>query len=54
MFLFRLVQESEGGGRLEVLPDDSFPSRVDKLGWSAQVTEGRVMLDSRAVCSLVW
>lgn len=51
--LVRLVQESEGGGRLEVLPDDSFPSRADKIGWSAGLTEGRVMLDHRAVYSIV-
>jgi hypothetical protein len=51
--LVRLVQEGEGGGRLEVLPDDSFPSRVDKLGWSAGLVEGRVMLDHRAVVSCV-
>lgn len=51
--LVRLVQEGEGGGRLEVLPDDSFPSRVDKLGFSASLVEGRVMLDQRAVVSAV-
>lgn len=51
--LVRLVQESAGGGRLEVLPDDSFPARADKVGWSASVNEGRVMLDQRAVVSAV-
>ncbi len=51
--LVRLVQESEGGGRLEVLPDDSFPARADKIGWSAGLVEGRVMLDHRAVYSIV-
>jgi hypothetical protein len=51
--LVRLVQEGEGGGRLEVLPDDSFPARVDKLGFSASLVEGRVMLDQRAVVSAV-
>jgi len=52
--LVRLVQESDGGGRLNVQPDDSFPSREDKLGFYASSNEGRVMLDTRAVVSCVF
>lgn len=52
--LVRLVQETEGGGRLTVSPSDEYPLRVDKLGFVAGVTEGRAMLDQRSVSSLVW
>lgn len=51
--LVKLVEESEGGGRLTVTPDDSFVARADKVGWYAGLVEGRVMLDHRAIYSVV-
>ena len=49
----RVVEEGEGG-TLAVIPDDQFPIRVQKLGFSAQVKEGRAMLDQRCIvgCSM--
>ena len=48
-----MVEEGEGG-TLAVIPDDQFPIRVQKLGFSAQVKEGRAMLDQRCIvgCSM--
>ena len=40
------------GGTVTVNVDDSFPLRSDKIGFWAQVREGRVALDSRAVLGL--
>lgn len=52
--LTRLVQESDGGGRLQVMPDDSFPMRSEKFGYYAKLTEGRVVLDHRALAGLIF
>ncbi len=51
--LVRLVQESEGGGRLEVTPEDGYRSREDKIGWVAGLHEGRVALEHKAFYSIV-
>lgn len=51
--LTRLVQTNEGGGSLEVMPDDSFPMRSDKLGYFAKLTEGRVILDHRNLAGII-
>lgn len=52
--LTRLVQTNEGGGALEVMPDDSFPARSEKFGYYAKMTEGRVILDHRALGGLIF
>lgn len=52
--LTRLVQESDGGGRLQVMPDDSFPMRSEKFGYYGRLTEGRVVLDHRALAGCIF
>lgn len=44
--LTRLVQTGEAG-TLQVMPDDSFSMRSEKIGFYSKLTEGRVVLDSR-------
>lgn len=50
--LTRLVKTGENG-ILNVMPDDSFPMRSEKLGWYSRLEEGRVILDSRNLAYIV-
>ena len=52
--LVKLAREDEGGGTLATMPDDSFANREDKLGMYSTLNEGRVVLDHRALTSLVF
>jgi hypothetical protein len=52
--LIRPVEVSgEGRGQLVVSPDDQFVTRAKKLGFVAEVNEGRVVVDSRSLQGLL-
>lgn len=45
--------DSETNSSLTVLPDDQFVGRAGKVGWYAQLEEGRTVLDDRALLGLI-
>lgn len=52
--LFRPVEtNADSQGQLVVTPDDQFPMRAKKFGFVAEVTEGRVVVDARALQGLI-
>ena len=52
-FIRPVAQQAESGGTFTALPDDQFLSRQEKTGFYGFVEEGRVCLDSRAVCGII-
>lgn len=52
--LIRIVERGvDDGSTLNVMPDDSFPMRSEKVGWWARQKEGRVITDSRSLGFLI-
>jgi hypothetical protein len=51
-FIRPVARQSDGGGTFTALPDDQFVSRAERLGWYGFLEEGRVCLDSRAICGI--
>ena len=51
--LVRLVEQDAGGGTISVMPDDQFALRSDKVGFYSKLREGRVVLDTRNIGSIV-
>lgn len=49
----RFVETDEGGGTFNVMPDDQFVSRSEKVGFYGKVTEGRAILDARALLGVI-
>jgi hypothetical protein len=49
----RPVEVGENGGQVQVLPDNQWVDRSDKVGFYAHLQEGRVALDARAVSGIV-
>jgi hypothetical protein len=45
--------KSDGSGTVSVLPDDQFLTRSQKVGFYAQLEEGRHCLDGRAISAIV-
>jgi len=52
-FIRPVAQQAESGGTFTALPDDQFLTRQEKTGFYGFVEEGRVCLDSRAVCGII-
>lgn len=48
-----IVDDDLGGGSCQVMPDDQFFSRSEKIGFWSRIQEGRAVLDSRAIVSLI-
>lgn len=48
----RPVRIDKNGGQLRVLPDDQWFSRAEKIGWSFDLTEARVVTDARWLSGL--
>ena len=53
MSLVKLVEQDAGGGTVQVLPDDQWGMRADKVGFYSKVREGRVILDQRNIGSVI-
>ena len=52
--LLRPVVLDEGStGEMNVLVDDQFSVRQNKIGYYGKVEEGRVCIDDRALCGIV-
>jgi hypothetical protein len=51
--LLRPIQTNGEGGTLEVLTDDQYFVRSEKIGFYARLREGRVAVDSRALLGLI-
>lgn len=51
--LVRPVQTDNGGGQVQVFPDDQFTVRSDKAGFYLKLEEGRACIDSRAIMGLI-
>jgi hypothetical protein len=52
--LIRPVIREEGtSSEFQIMVDDQFTSRSGKLGWVGQVTEGRIVIEDRALSGLV-
>lgn len=47
-----IAQNADTGSTIVVQPDDQWASRSEKLGWYANLTEGRVAIDARAILGL--
>lgn len=52
-FVRMLAQNADSGSTFDVTPDDQYVTRQDKMGWYGSLEEGRVCLDSRAICGIV-
>jgi hypothetical protein len=52
-FLRPVETYDDNGGQIQTFVDDQFQARAQKLGWYAKLREGRVCIDSKAVCGLV-
>lgn len=48
-----LAQNADSGSTFQAEPDDQFLTRQDKMGWYGSLEEGRVVIDSRALCGLI-
>jgi hypothetical protein len=52
--LIRPVIREEGtSSEFQIMVDDQFTARSGKLGWVGQVTEGRIVIEDRALSGLV-
>jgi hypothetical protein len=47
------IQEEGNSTEFNVMVDDQFVARANKMGWYSSVTEGRYVLESRALTGLV-
>jgi hypothetical protein len=52
-FLRPVETYDENGGQVQTFVDDQFQARAQKIGWYSKLREGRVCLDSRAVCGII-
>lgn len=48
-----VITDAEAGGTVSVVPDDQFVTRSAKIGFYANVREGRCVLDSRSLAGLI-
>lgn len=48
-----IARNPDTGSTISIQPDDQFTLRSDKLGWFADLEEGRVCIDSRSCVGLV-
>lgn len=48
-----VTDDDNGGGELVIRPDDQFVARSEKTGFYAKLSEGRVILDDRALVGLI-
>lgn len=54
-FLVRLVEnDPDSNSTLTVTSDDQYPSRAKKVGYTLSIKEGRVSLDGRNLCGLIF
>ncbi len=48
-----IAKNADSGSSFEVLPDDQYLTRQDKMGWYGSLEEGRICIDSRGLCGIV-
>src|SRR3990167_1376753 len=48
-----VAQNADSGDTFTAVPDDQFLSRSEKIGWYGEVTQGNVVVDSRALIGLI-
>lgn len=48
-----ITDDDNGGGELVIRPDDQFVARSEKVGFYGRMSEGRILLDDRALVGLI-